>query len=335
MAPGLPHDVPQVYLPARRTMYQGLGDLEARLGSRLNVTDTKLRYDAQVLGVGVVNFVDDRRNVREQQNVMMLVAPPNDAGLMLWDQASQLDLDQRDLAGQPDAGALFGEAPASINTARKLTSLRSDLADFLYRNLTYPLFYSPALKVYSQPGEDERAFKVRLQQVAREQRDAEVDKLEAKHQPRLATLQDRLRRAESTLQKEQSAYDARKQQEVLSAGDQLLSLFGGRKRVTSALSTASQKRQMTERARQNVLQSQETVEQLNRQIEEMQAELEAVSREAMARWDQSQHEIETYHVRPRKTDVSIQHLAVAWTPQWLVSIGDPGGQVRTETVSAL
>lgn len=36
-APGLPADVPQVYLPARRSMYQALGDLEARLGSKLNV----------------------------------------------------------------------------------------------------------------------------------------------------------------------------------------------------------------------------------------------------------------------------------------------------------
>jgi hypothetical protein len=335
VAPGLPHDVPQVYLPARRTMYQALGDLEARLGSKLNVTGTALRYDAQVLGIGTVNFVDDRRNVREQQNVTLLVTPPSGAGLLRWDEAVQPALNERELASQPESEAVFGEVPASINTARKLTSLRSDLSEYLYRNLTYPLFYSQALKVYSQPGEDERAFKIRLQQVAREQRDAEMDKLEARYQPRLATLQDRLRRAESALQKEQTAYNARKQQEMLSAGDQLLSLFGGRKRITSALGSASQKRQMTERARQSVVQSQETVEQLNRQIAEMQAELETVSREAEARWDQGQHEIETHHVRPRKTDVSIQHLAVAWTPQWLVNVSDAGGQARTESVSAL
>ena len=36
-----------------------------------------------------------------------------------------------------------------------------------------------------------------------------------------------------------------------------------------------------------------------------------------------------------KSDVNIQHLAVAWTPQWLVTISDAGGQARTETVSAL
>jgi len=335
-APGLPADVPQVYLPARRSMYQALGDLEARLGSKLNAAGARLRYDAQLLGMGTVNFVDDRRNVREQQSVTLLVTPPSGAGLLRWDEALRPDLDERELAGQPDGDAVFGEAPAAINTARKLTALRSDLTEYLYRNLTYPLFFSPALKVYSQPGEDERAFKIRLQQVAREQRDAEVDKLEAKYQPKLAALQEKLRREEIELKKDQTVYDSRKQQEMLSAGGSLLSLFGGRKKkLTSALGSASQKRQMTERAKQEIIESQETIAQLTQQIADVQTELEAISREAAARWDQAQHEIEQYLIRPRKTDVNIQQLAVAWTPQWLVTITDASGQARTETVSAL
>lgn len=316
-------------------MYQALGDLEARLGSKLNVTGTKLRYDAQVLGMGTVNFVDDKRNVREQQDVTLLVAPPSGAGLLRWDQAIRIELAESDLAGQPEADAVFGETPAAINTARKLTALRSDLTEYLYRNLTYPLFYSPALKVYSLPGEDERDFKIRLQQLAREQRDGEVDKLQAKYQTRLSGLQEKLRREEVELQKDETAYNARKQQEMLSAGDSLLSFFGGRKRVTTALSSASQKRQMTERAKQEVLESQATIAQLNQQIQELQAEMDSVSREAAERWEKTQHEIEEYPVRPRKTDVNIQHLAVAWTPQWLVTIADAGGQAHTETVSAL
>ncbi len=334
-APGLPPDVPQVYLPARRSKFQALGDLESQLGARLNVTDASLRYDARVLGVATVNFVDDKRNVREQESVTLLVAPPSGAGLMRWDEASQLDLDQNELAGQPEEGALFGETPATVNTAKKLTTLSGDLADYLYRNLTYPLLYSPVLKVYSQPGEDERAFKIRLQQVAREQRDAEVDKLAAKYETRLDSLREKLRREEVELQKDQSAYDARKQQEMLSAGDSLLSLFGGRKRITSALGSASQKRQMTERARQEVQESQETIAQLNQEIADLQAEVERLSQDAAGRWSEAMEQIDPYPVRPRKSDVDVQRLAVAWTPQWLVTVADAGGATRTESVSAI
>jgi molecular chaperone GrpE (heat shock protein) len=265
----------------------------------------------------------------------LLVAPPSGSNLVRWDESRPIGIDERDLAGQPESAALFGEVPATINTAKKLAALRSDLAEYLYRNLTYPLLYSPTLKVYSEPAEDERAFKIRLQQAAREQRDDEVDKLQAKYQTKLDSLQEKLRREEIELQKDESAYNARKQQEMLSAGDSLLSFFGGRKRVTTALSSASQKRQMTERAKQEVLESQETIAQLNQQMQELQAEMDSISREAATRWDQAQHEIEPYPVRPRKSDVDIQHLAVAWTPQWLVTISDAGGQARTETVSAL
>lgn len=335
-APGLPPDVPQVYLPARRSKFQALGDLESQLGSKLNVTAASLRYDAQVLGIATVNFVDDKRNVRDQQSVTMLVAPPSGAGLMRWDEASQLDLDPSELAGQPEEGARFGETPAAINTAKKLAALSGDLADYLYRNLTYPLLYSPVLKVYSEPAEDERAFRIRLQQVAREQRDAEVDKLAAKVEAKLDSLTEKLRREEVELQKDQSAYDARKQQEMLSAGGSLLSLFGGRrKKLTSALGSASQKRQMTERAKLEVQESQEAIAEMNQQIADLQSELTSLSQAAAERWDQALNQIEPYAVRPRKSDVDVQRLAIAWTPQWLVRIADANGQERTETVSAL
>jgi len=335
MAPGLPPDVPQVYLPTRRSKYQALGDLESRLGFKLNVTGSTLRYDAQILGMAAINFVDDKRNVREQQELAMLVAAPSGSGLVRWDQASPLDLGHDDLASQPEEEATFGETPATINTARKLTALSSDLADYLFRNQSYPLFFSPSLKVYSEPGEDERAFKIRLQQVAREQRDGEVDKLAGKYETKLKSLQEKLRREEIELQKDQTAYDARKQQEMLSAGDSLLSLFGGRRRVTSALGSASQKRQMTARAKQEVIESQETIARLNQEIADLQAELEGISQSAADRWNDALNQIEPYAVRPRKSDVSVQRLAVAWTPQWLVTFQDPSGQERTEAVSAI
>lgn len=335
IAPGLPPDVPQVYLPTRRSKYQALGDLESRLGFKLNVTGSSLRYDAQILGMAAINFVDDKRSVRQQQEIAMLVAAPSGSGLVRWDQASPLDLGHDDLASQPEEEAVFGETPATINTARKLAALSSDLADYLFRNQSYPLFYSPPLKVYSMPGEDERAFKIRLQQVAREQRDGEVDKLAAKVETKLNSLQEKLRREEIGLQKDQTAYDARKQQEMLSAGDSLLSLFGGRRRVTSALGSASQKRQMTARAKQEVLASQETIARLNQEIADLQAELESISQNAADRWSQAQDQIEPYAVRPRKSDVSVQRLAVAWTPQWLVTFQDTAGQERAEAVSAI
>jgi hypothetical protein len=336
VAPTLPPDVPQVYLPVRRSKHQALGDLESATGRALDVVDSKLRYEAHILGLGAVNFVDDKRNVREQQNVALLIAPPSSAGVARWDQGVQLDLDDADLANPPEAGALFGEVPATTNTGKKLAALSGDLRDYLYQNMSYPLFYNPTLEIYSEPREDERAFKIRCQQAAREQRDAEVDKMAAKYESRLNSLREKLRREEIELEKDQTAHGARKQQEMLSVGDSLLSMFAGRRRkLTTALSSASQKRQMTARAKQEIEESLETIQDLNEQIAQIEREMEELSQQIAANWDATTHEIETYGVRPRKTDVKVQRVAVAWAPHWQVAVANASGQQSVEIVKAI
>ena len=334
--PALPPDVPQVYLPVQVTKYQAVSELERRMGRSLDVSGARLRYSPQLLAMGTVNFVDNKLNVRQDQSLTWLAEPPGNAGLPRWDQNRQLALGERDLLSRPEDGSLFDEVPGSINTAKKLAALSDDLTDYLYRNLSYPLFYSSALKTYSQPGEDERSFKIRLQQVAREQRDAEVDALNDKYQTRLDALEERLRKEQVELQKDEAAYSARKQQEMLSAGGSLLSLFGGRrKRITSALSSASQKRQMTERAKQEIEKTQAGIEQLNDQVKELQDEVKTLGDQATERWNAALQKVEPYAVRPRKSDVSLQRLAVAWTPQWLITFNDFDNRPQTEMVLAI
>ncbi|MER2599339.1 MAG: DUF87 domain-containing protein [Caldilineales bacterium] len=335
MPPALPPDVPQVYLPVQRTVHQALSDLEQRLQTRVEVSSYQLRYDARLLGMGSIAFVDDRRGLREQQTVSLLLPGPDNAALVRWDQAASIQLEASDLTAQAQADAQFSEVPATINSARKLKTLSSDLQNYLYNNSSYSLWYSPALKAYAQPGEDERSFRIRLQQLAREQRDAEVDKLRAKYEKQVETLETRLRRAQIELEKDEAAYSARKQQEMLSAGGSLLSLFGGRKRVTTALSSASQKRQMTERAKREIQQSQDTISTLSSDIGQLRAELDEQSRTITDQWNTAITNIEQSPVRPRKSDVGIQQMAVAWTPQWLITFRDAGGHARTEVVSAL
>ncbi len=336
VAPTLPPDVPQVYLPVRRSRFQALGDLESRTGRSLNVVDSKLQYDVRILGVGTVNFVDDKRNVRAQESVNLLIAPPAGAGLVRWDEATRLDLDVASLPSAPEDGASFGPVPDTVNTAKKLAAMTTALRDYLYQNMSYPLLYNPTLKLYAQPDEDERAFRIRCQQAAREQRDAEVDKMAAKYETKLASLREKLRREQVELEKDQAAHSARKQQEMLSVGDSLLSIFGGRRRkLTTALSSASQKRQMTARAKQEIEESQQAIQTLNEQIAQIELEIEDASKQVTATWEAATQQIETYPVRPRKTDVNVQRVALAWTPYWQVTVSDAGGGQRVEVVPAI
>ena len=336
VAPALPPDLPQVYLPATRSMVDAVGALEKEQGTRLNVTDKKIRYEAQILGTGTVHFVDDKRNVNQRQAVVLAVEPPGGSGLVRWDQAVQLDLDLSALDGQPEADAIFGDVPDSINSARELSALSKDLSDYLYRNWTYPLLFNPALAAYGEPGEDERAFKIRCQQLAREQRDAEVDKLGDAYEKKIDALEAKLRREEQELADDQATYDARKQQEMVSAGDTILSLFGGRRRrAGTILSSASKKRELTARAKRDVEESQDQIAAYQQDINDLEKELKDATAEITQRWQTTVDNIETYEVKPRRTDVDVDQVVLAWTPFWQVTVSEPGGESRVELLSGV
>ena len=57
--------------------------------------------------------------------------------------------------------------------------------------------------LHSHPGESEGAFRARLAEAVREQRDAKIDAIRKKYASRLTTQQDRIRRAEQQLGKQQ------------------------------------------------------------------------------------------------------------------------------------
>ena len=93
-----------------------------------------------------------------------------------------------------------------MTRAKSYASWEKSLKAFAYRQCRLNLWYCPSLKTYSQAGESEGDFRVRLQQAAREQRDLRIEKLRKTYAPKLRSLQDRIRRAEQRVQREQSQY---------------------------------------------------------------------------------------------------------------------------------
>ncbi len=331
--PALPPQVSQVFLPARRSQRQALRALEERLDMAVEASQAQLIYEARLLGLGTVHFVDARRGVDEAQEVAVLMEAPGRMGMARWDRGDQVEIEYRDLEERPEADALFSDVPDSSNTGPKLTALKKDFSDHLYRNFTFSLYHNPILKVYSQPGENERAFKIRCQQAARERRDAEVDKLTAKYEREQDRLETKLRREERGLAEDQVDYDARKREELVSAGESILGFFMGR-RSSRALSSASRKRRMTTSAKQDILESQQQIEELKEDIAELKEELEAESAEITARWAETLDEIEQFPIKPRRADVEVHLVALAWTPAWELTVEDQRGRPRTEAVPA-
>jgi chromosome segregation ATPase len=171
--------------------------------------------------------------------------------------------------------------------------------------------------------------------VAREERDAEVEKLRKKYQRKLDRLETRLSREEQELEEDRAEYEARKREELISAGESVIGMLGifGR-RSSSAVSKAARKRRMTTTAKADIEESEEEIARLQQQIEDMRQEMEEEAETITEKWDAALDEIETYPVKPRRSDVQVEVVALGWTPYWEIGYRSARGSLSHDRVPA-
>ncbi len=330
--PALPAGIQQVYLPLKVGAAAADLEVEKRAGGQVAVQSRKVFYSPALLGMGQVHFTKQSKglNVDESNPFALLAQPPSGVGGVAWDEAQSLDLTPRDLIDRAEPESCFDVLPERMNEAREFTALQKDLEDHLYRTSSLTLFYSPAAKVYSEPGEDLRAFKARLTQEARELRDAEVDKLEERYSSKLKTLEERLRKAKATLAKKEADARTRKQDALLTAGETIIGLFVGRRR---SLSSAATKVSRASTANIDVDAAEEQIEAVQQEMQTLQEALKQETDAIVAQWDAALEKVEEVSITPRRTDVEMTLFVLAWMPHWQIAYKS-GSVTQTATIAA-
>ena len=210
--------------------------------------------------------------------------------------------------------------PSSAGQAKNYNDWEKDFVTWLYGTKRLDVFRSPGLKVISQPGEDERNFRIRLQQIAREERDEIVEALRKKYASKLATLQERKRRAEQQVEVQAEQAQKAKLDTALTVGATLLGAFTGRK-VLSQTNISKAKSAMrgfskSSDEKEDVKRAQETVEAIDAQINELNAQFESETLELESKIDPSTEEFEVVSIKPRKSDIQVQLATLTWFPYW-------------------
>jgi hypothetical protein len=279
-----------------------------------------------------VSFVSRKLGVDEHRDLALLLDPPGTDARTDWGKAEELELDHRDLSDEPAAGALFDELPAGVNASSKLNSLKKDLSDQLYREQAFLLIENETLGLTSKPGESEKDFATRCRDAAREERDAEIDELSDRYERKLDTVRGRVAKKERELLQDEADYQARKREEVLSAGESVLGVFLGR-RSSRAISTAARKRSMTARAKAEIGETQAELAELREDVAEIQAEMREEAENIARKWEEALDDFEEVRITPRRADVDVELVALAWTPYWEVTF-DERGRDRTSALAA-
>jgi hypothetical protein len=322
-------DVPQVFLPTRMTASRAVAALEQDQGRTLQASESKLVYEPSLLALGRIGFIDRKRRIDETQRVGCLVQPRALGPIIRWENTEPLAIDPKELQNRPEPDALFGPVPTQLNSATEIKAAAKDFSNYLYREQTLNLPYVPTLDLYAQPGESERDFAVRAQQVAREQRDAEVQKLRQKYETKFKRLQDRLAREQAELSDDQAKYDARKREELVSAGETVVGMLGifGQRRSSTALSRAATKRRLTSSAQADIKESQVQIARLEKEIEDMRHEMELEAEAIGNKWASVADKVETYPIRPARGAVQVELVALAWAPYWEIGFASASGSL--------
>ncbi|MEZ4580915.1 MAG: hypothetical protein R3A10_04545 [Caldilineaceae bacterium] len=299
--PALDPAVEQVFLPVdvdEDAAVNALREQGATIGKLVNV---QLLYEPTVYAAASVNFFDRKRSVNQQTDRFMLASAP-DRGGVDWERADALDLTVRELDDRPatvDAGQgpYFAPVPEELNDARKLKTVANDLSDWLYYNSTFALTVHTELDEYWHPGESERDFKARLQQAARERRDADVDKLSARFERDIDKLRDKLAKAERSLAEDKAMWENRRLEEFVSAGESVMGYFLGRS-SRRALSSAMTKRRMTSQAQMSIQESEAAYCQAQRRHRRHEEDLKAQTDEITVHYAEPADELTTEEIKP-------------------------------------
>jgi hypothetical protein len=302
--PMLPPEIPQHFVPLRGNAAPG----------------HELVYRPMVLAAGRVHFADRKTKVEASEELVTLTPLAGEALAVDWAEALEVDVDVGDLIDAPEAAARYGELPAAAAKKTSFTAWKKEFADWLYRNRSLELYLSPTLGEFSKPGESEQEFRLRLGQSAREARDEALEKLRKKYAPKLATLEERIRRAEQAVEREAEQAKQQKMQTAISVGATMLSAVLGRKALSRSsmgrATTAARGMGRSMKEAQDVERARETVEATQKRLADLEAEFEAETEEVRQTYDPALEDLETVVVRPKKKDIAVNLVALAWAPHW-------------------
>jgi hypothetical protein len=223
-----------------------------------------------------------------------------------------------ELATDPEPGVPFADLPVPAARPASYRSWKSALKGHLYQNRPLDLWQCKALKLVSDAGESESDFRIRLREASRDARDRDIDEMRDRFATRLARIDERIRKAEERVEREESQYSQQKMQTAISVGATVLDAFLGRKKMSrrsmGRATTAMRGAGRASREKDDIQRAEAAVDALRGERAEMEDMLVGEIEALRGRFEVDALEVETVAVAPRKADITVHRLALAWLP---------------------
>jgi hypothetical protein len=318
--PTISSEIQQIFLPLAKSSTLAFQEIKNRSQNEISLGESSLIYSPGVIGNAIIHFQDKITQLNEDQERSLLLFPSE---LLNWNNAQEIKLST--FQTNSEGKAKFSEVPGNLNDPKDYNELKKSFIDFLFYNSNFKLYHSPLLKIYSKSNESKADFILKLNQIARETRDEEVDKIEQKYSKELEKLKVRLDKSQDTLIKKQSTASSLKQEALLSAGESVVGMFMGRRSTRSA-SKAMNKYQKSKTVAADIDKAQKDIVSINEEMGSLENELKMRIEEIKQKREKEINEIKEVVVQPKKSDIEIRMVSLVWIPKWEISYNENGNK---------
>ena len=237
-----------------------------------------------------------------------------------WAQAIPANVAADDLLGERPTDGLFGAPPAAALDPASWPRWERELRKGARLHFPLVLWRAARLRTVSRPEESEGAFRARLGQLWREERDREIQKLREKYGPKLRALRTRIDRAQEAVATTWDRARAAETDVTLAFGTTLVgALFGRRSAGATTLRRAERALRRSprgggrfrggERARADL-------ERARLDLADLDREFHAALDRLDATFDPATGALERIELRAKVEDVTVRVFGLGWLPFW-------------------
>jgi len=278
---------------------------------------TDSHYLPYVLGSAKLHFVEAKINVDVWKNIFIL-CPIDQTGknISLNDAEEMPDIKAK-LEANPVANSTFDELPSNVMQEKNLSLFQKAFAATLYQNQTLKMFQLSDLKMRSKPDETESDFRKRVTDALQLSQEDTIKKLKAKYSEKIALIQNKLKRADVkvAVQKQQSFYQ--KIEAFTSFISTIIAAFLG-KRLTKGtinqVGTTMRRAGRATKESEDVVRAEDSSKSFQDQIDDLNQQQDDEIKNLLASVNPVLNKIEEITIKPRKSDISVDEIALVWKP---------------------
>jgi hypothetical protein len=276
-------------------------------------------YSPALLGAARIVYSDAKLGVDEARDVAVITPIGEGVVPVDWELAEPAPFSVRDLSRQAGKPFPFASVAPAATRPKKFAQWQKDFTRWARRSQSLELLRSDRAKLTSHVEEAEGDFRIRVQAALREARDTAVEKTRQKYASKLAAAEDRLRRAEAAVQREEQQASQSKMQAGVSLAATIAGALLGRRAVSASTlgraTTAARGMGRIGREAQDVDRAKANVAALGETRDRLAADVAREMQQVAASFGASAEEFSRVLIKPKRGAVSVQVVALVWIPR--------------------